>query len=344
MTTTWRVDPFELPLREAFGTARDTLTERAGYLVSVTRDGITGWGEACPYPAAGTERRGDCEAALDLAVRREDPLAHPALRVSPAARHGMVGALMDLACREAGTSLATGLAQGRAVRRQVPVNGVIPGLSNAAEEAVRLVNEGFTVIKIKGNADPDVTVERVARVRAVIPSGVRLRVDANGAWDRVEARRAMTALGGLGVEYVEQPLDPRDMDGLGRLRGLGPMIALDESVGSVHDAKRAIDAGACDVLVLKPMVLGGPDRVMEVATLAGDAGVPIVITTTIDGCVARAHALHAAAAVPGYLWPCGLDTGRLLYSDLVKGANVPTGPVLDVPDSPGMGFEVPDDA
>jgi L-alanine-DL-glutamate epimerase-like enolase superfamily enzyme len=91
-------------------------------------------------------------------------------------------------------------------------------------------------------------------------------------------------------------------------------VALDESLaGSAPE--RLLDADAADVLVLKPMALGGVDRAREVALAARERGVDAVVTTTIDAVVARTGAVHLAASLPD-VRPCGLATAGLLGADL----------------------------
>jgi L-alanine-DL-glutamate epimerase-like enolase superfamily enzyme len=94
-------------------------------------------------------------------------------------------------------------------------------------------------------------------------------------------------------------------------------------------------ADAADVLVLKPMALGGPDRTLDAARAARDAGADAVVTTTIDGVVARLGALHVAAAVPE-VPACGLATGSLLAEDLAPDPAPVRDGSMAVPGGPGL--------
>jgi L-alanine-DL-glutamate epimerase-like enolase superfamily enzyme len=92
-------------------------------------------------------------------------------------------------------------------------------------------------------------------------------------------------------------------------------VALDESVREAG-VDAVVSADAADVVVCKPMVLGGLDVALEAAVRAREAGVTPVVTTTVDAAVARAGAVHLAAAVPK-VPPCGLATAGLLAADLL---------------------------
>jgi L-alanine-DL-glutamate epimerase-like enolase superfamily enzyme len=210
----------------------------------------------------------------------------------------------------------------------VPVNATVgddPPEATAAA-AADAVGRGFETVKLKvGARSVAADIERVAAVRERCPA-VTLRADANGAWDSEAAERALDAFAEHGVAYVEQPLPVdttadggtrRDLGAHATLRG-GPVgVALDESLAAGPDAvAAALEAGAADTLVLKPMALGGPDRAVAAARRARRAGVEPVVTTTIDGALARATAVHVAAAIPD-ITACGLATADRLATDLL---------------------------
>ncbi len=171
--------------------------------------------------------------------------------------------------------------------------------------------------------------------------GPTIRVDANGAWDRQTAREALVELDGL-VEYVEQPVAAADTAGLTALRGVGAPVAADEAL-TVSDPFRLLAAGAVDVVVCKPAALGGLTRTLAVARAAAARGVDTVVTTTIDGVVARTAATHLAAVLPGGERAHGVATGQLLAHDICdRGGHPVVDPVpvedgrITVPDGPGL--------
>ena len=327
--------PFALDLVRPLGTARGEIGCREGFVVAIGHgdhgSGAVGLGEATPLPG-WTESHEACAAALEgLADRGGPESLREALDAesTPAARHGVSLALTDAAARVEGVRLADRLADEFGTDAEpaesVPVNATVGDGSpeEAVADAERAVDEGFDCLKLKiGARAVDDDVERVRAVREAVGDAVSLRADANGAWDRRTARRALDALAPFDLAYVEQPLPADDLDGLAALRGDdrtdGPAdsvpIAADESV-AVAGIDAVVDADAADAVVLKPMALGGPDRALAAALRARSAGVEPVVTTTIDAVVARTAAVHVAAAVPD-VSPCGLATGSLLAEDL----------------------------
>jgi O-succinylbenzoate synthase len=86
-------------------------------------------------------------------------------------------------------------------------------------------------LKWKLAAHPD-PLERLLleELLALLPSTARLRLDANGGWDRPTANAWADRLAGEPrLEWLEQPLPPGDQEGLDALAQLLP-VALDESL------------------------------------------------------------------------------------------------------------------
>jgi o-succinylbenzoate synthase len=358
--TTRRRD-FSLALATPLSTARGSIERRTGILLGIDGDGVAGVGEATPLPG-WTESLADCRAALDAVAdaldavsldvvglgqdspdTRTDPLADaPAaltrpLADAPAARHAVESALLDATARRRTRSLAAHLVARPA--GDVPVNASlgdadVPSTVAAARDAV---DAGFECLKLKvgvGGLERDLS--RLRAVRDAVGSAVGLRADANGGWDRETALRAVDACASADVDlaYLEQPLAAGDLSGHASLRGRGVDVALDESLARTSPAA-VLDAGAADVLILKPMALGGPGRAVRTARTARADGVDAVVTTTIDAAPARTAAVHVAAAVPE-VRPCGLATAAALATDLAPDpAPVADGSVA-VPAGPGV--------
>lgn len=335
--------PFALDLAAPLSTAAGDIERREGFLVRVDHRGVTGVGEATPLPG-WTESLAACETALETAAGAAREGARGALLELdagsvPAARCGVATALLDADARAEGVPLHEWLDDGAHPGR-VPVNATLgdgdPGETAAAASAA--VEAGFECLKVKVGARPlPSDRERLTAIREAVGDGVTLRADANGAWSRGEAERALDALADAGVTLVEQPLAPEDLAGHADLRGRGVEIALDEAL-AVHDAATVLDADAADALVLKPMVLGGPGDAHTIARRARERGIEPIVTTTVDGVVARTAAVHVAAATPD-VRPCGLATGDLLASDLGPDPAPVADGAIAVPQDPGLGID-----
>ncbi|WP_299234297.1 mandelate racemase/muconate lactonizing enzyme family protein [Natronomonas sp.] len=327
-----RVEPFSLPLSRPLETAAGPIETRRGFVVRTTATDAAGTGEATPL-AGWTEPFEACERALASvdADPNVDPNVDPdadadpgstldaeALSAAPAARHGLSLAVLDAAARAADRPLYRHLGGPERATR-VPVNATV-GDGSPAETAASCadaVDAGYPAVKLKiGARSIEADLARIEAARERCPD-VELRLDANGAWDADTAASALPRLEALDVAVLEQPLPATALSAHARLRGRSVDIALDESV--VECGPAAIrSADAADVLVCKPMALGGVDRARRVAEAALSRGTDVVITTTIDGAIARAAAVHLAASLPD-VRACGLATGGLLAADLRAG-------------------------
>ncbi|WP_306058032.1 mandelate racemase/muconate lactonizing enzyme family protein [Natronococcus wangiae] len=335
---------FSLPLASPLESASGTIASRDGFLVRITRngDGAVGYGEATPLPG-WTESYADCEAALErarTAIRTRGARdAVAAVDEAVAARHGVSLALADLEASSEPTPLYRYFSPNALVAR-VPVNTTIGDgpIGESVTAARRAVERGFDCCKLKvGRRSVDEDVERLRRVREAVGPGVELRADANGAWSFDEAVAAIEAVADLGVSIVEQPLPAGALEGHAELRGRGVAIALDEGLLE-HGVDSICEAQAADVVTIKPMALGGLDIAQQVTAWIAELDITPLVTTTIDGVVARTGTTHLAASIPD-VPACGLATGELLAEDLGRDPVLLENGAAVVPQTKGLGVE-----
>jgi len=331
-----RASLVQLGFARTVRTARGDFDQRRSVIFAVDgAGGITGYGEAAPWPGFGTESVDEALAGLTDAARllhglEIEPGEWPApvalrLRNAPAARAAVQGALWDLAARGAGLPLADFLALHGVpfcgtVLREVPVQALLieRGPTALRVEAERAAAAGFRAAKIKlGAASLAEDVARAHAARLGLGPGVLLRGDANGGWNESAAGEALAAFEQLDFDFVEQPLPADDVAGLARLRRRSTVrIAVDESVSTEEGALRVIAAEAAQVYVLKPAMLGGAARALEIATLVRKAGNEVVFSHAFESAVGARHALHCAAAWGDTAAQHGLRTAGLFVRDV----------------------------
>jgi L-Ala-D/L-Glu epimerase len=250
-------------------------------------------------------------------------------------------ATLDLRGRAEGRTIAALLGEA-APAEWVQANAVIG--SGTPEEVARYALEawesGYRVLKLKvGASDVDADVACVAAVREACPEAT-IRLDANGAWDEATALTAIHAFTPLHVELLEQPVPADAVEALARVRDQSPMrIAADESVSYPGALERVLDIRAADLLVLKPMFLGGLTPAVEVAARAFEHGIGAFVTTTFDSSIGTAAALQLAASLP---WDAahGLGTGEHLGADITVATLRPEQGRLALPSIPGLGIDL----
>jgi len=316
------VRPYRLRLLRPLRSAHGVREFREGFLVFAHEDGLVGHGDAAPLPELGTESLAECLAQVQGA-------SFDALPAAPAARCAVEQALLDLRAQRAGMPLA------RLLERSAPLQVRASALLSAedvpelAREAQRAVAEGFGTLKLKVGREDDFA--RAAVVRDAVGPAVKLRLDANGAWEAPAALRKLRELAPLGIELCEQPTS--DLRGL---EGSPVVVAADEMLASDVDGalRRA------RVVVLKPVLLGGPTATLALARRAHARGLKIIVTSALESAVGRAGAAHLAAAVLalGAQPAAGIATGRLLAEDVGPDPFAPRSGVVHVPEVPGLGL------
>lgn len=173
--------------------------------------------------------------------------------------------------------------------------------------------------------ETEVLVERVRAIREAVGPDVRLRLDVNGGWDLVTAEERLESVARYDIEFVEQPLPAHEIDGLAELRRrVRVPLAADEAAASVRDVRALLLADAVDVLIVKAARVGGPSAASEIAELAAEQGIPVVISTLFETGIGIAAALATAARVPDVVssnlsspLDHGLATAGLLEHDLL---------------------------
>ena len=208
-------------------------------------------------------------------------------------------ALWDAKARQLGAPLHRLLG---AVRTDVPVYGSGGFTTYSMRELVTQladwVTQGIPRVKMKIGTDWGISwrddVARISAVRTAIGDDAELFVDANGAYDRVQARRLGAQFASdFGVTWFEEPVSSDDLVGL---HGLVDALPLDVAAGEYgYDLdyfRSMLDARAVDVLQADIGRCGGITEWLRVAALAAAEHVPF------SGHCGPAIHLHAATVPP----------------------------------------------
>jgi o-succinylbenzoate synthase len=320
------VIPYALPFREPYVTSRGRLERRELVLLRITdADGVVGLGETTSMSLRGGRALEAIVAEL-RSVSWERPGAGAS---SPEARCAIATALLDLELRRAGEERPV---------EPVPVNATLS--SGPPDEVARTAEAwaglGFTTFKLKVGGEGD--VEQVEAVREAVGGEARIRLDANGSWSVDEATRILAEIEPLGIELCEQPVE--GIEGMALVRAATEIpLAADESVATPADSRRAHERGACDLATLKLVKVGGPD-----AAERGDWGLPVYVSSALEGPVGIAAAARVAAAMDAAGSGAGVAHGlatQLLFAETVAGSGpeVRDG-TLVLPAGPGLGVEL----
>jgi L-alanine-DL-glutamate epimerase-like enolase superfamily enzyme len=190
------------------------------------------------------------------------------------------------------------------------------------------IGSRFRRLKLKLGAGDGLDVERVRAVRGV--TELPLQVDVNEAWELDEALENVEALSGLGVQYVEQPLQAGHPEGH-RLKAASPLpIYVDEDVHGLKDVSAA--AERAHGVNLKLAKSGGIREAVRMAYAAKALDLGVMLGCMVESSVGIA----AAAQIASLCDHVDLDGNLLLGEDPWAGVDFVDG--VQVPsDQPGLG-------
>jgi L-alanine-DL-glutamate epimerase-like enolase superfamily enzyme len=319
-------------------TAHGVLRTRELIEVSVTGDdGLVGHGEAAPLESYDGVATDTVIAALNAyrPVLADAGTPQPGTLIDrcreaadlPQALAAIDLALWDLGGLRAGKPVSEMLTDAPATT--VAVNATVATAQRdlAAELAAGAVSAGFNCVKLKVGLGDD--LERVRAVREAIGPITSLRLDANGAWSVDGAAKLLDAMSSYGLELVEEPVR-----GLSNLQDLRERVAVRVAIDESASLPGALTARVADAVCLKVSRCGGISGLLAAAALVRASGAEVYLSSTYDGPLGIAAALHAAAALSP-LPPCGLATLDL-FDDYPTPFPVHAGQIA-VPNAPGLG-------
>ncbi len=329
--------------------------------------GLQGFGEAAPLKGQGVETLEETKLALEIKQRcirqqefqdlsrsqqgllkadsRWEEWLRP-LERRPCARFAIELATLDLCARREGVSLARLLHPGGESRLPVGAVLVRDEVADLVKDAQERLKEGFGCLKVKLGSDIKQAESQLRGLREAVGSAAIIRGDARGAWKVSHALGYLQRLMPWGLEYIEQPVATEEWLKHPELREQSPIpLALDDASLDDEGMKRVIGEKIMDVLVLKPHFMGGMLRSLSWAEQALGAGIPVVVTTALDGVVGRLGAVHAACVVEAMrkqtklpIHAHGLGSGVLMREDLAKDPCLFQDGFIQLPGTDGIGL------
>ena len=229
-----------------------------------------------------------------------------------------------------------------AARSGVPVYGSGGFTSYSIQELESQLGgwaaEGIGAVKMKIGTHPDQDLDRVRAARKAVGSGVRLMVDANGAYTRKQALRFADQFRDLEVEWFEEPVSSDDLAGLRLVRDRAPAgmeIAAGEYGYDAWYFRRMLQSGAVDVLQADATRCAGVTGFLQADALCQSFGLPLSAHTAPS-----LHA-HLCCAAPSardveYFY----DHVRIEQMAFEGALRAENGALHPDPGRPGLGLEL----
>lgn len=314
-----------------------------------TNTGLVGYGEVCPlgpfYLPAYAEgvRAGLRELAPH--VLGEDPreLSKLNARMDAALKgHPYVKAGIDIACWDI-LGQATGLPVctlmggrfGERVRLYRAISQQSPDEMAGKVAAYRA--EGYTRFQLKVGGDPDLDIDRIRAVRAMLQPADRLVADANTGWTQHDAVRVARSVRDVDV-YLEQPCLTYE-ECLAVRRGTDHPFILDETIDGLDVLLRARADLAMDAVNLKISKLGGLTRTKQVRDLCVAMGIAMTLEDSWGGDITTAAIAHLAHSTPEALRFTATDFNSYVTVSTATGAPRREQGFMAAGTGPGLGIQ-----
>jgi len=364
-----RAHVLEAKLSQPFSYSRAWYASRTALIVEIVTDqGLVGWGE-CYGPAR-------INAAVVEAMRPllvgQDPMRSEWLWQEIYARfrdHGQKGSIIQ---GLSGVDIALWDVKGKFLNEPVhrlmggPIRTAVEAYATGlyrretglpgkylAEEAAAYRDAGFKAVKLKVGYGVDEDTRVTRAVRDAIGPDVALMIDANHAYDVVEAIRLARQVEALGIGWFEEPVPPEDIDGHRAVKAATSIpIASGECEFTRFGFRDLLVKRAVDIVQPDTCSAGGLSECKKIADMAAAHGVRYVPHVWGTG-VALAAALQLLAVLPSLTPPSLKPVEPLLEFDRTEHPirqALLTNPIehergrVTVPQGPGLGIDIDRDA
>ncbi|GAA2851635.1 glucarate dehydratase [Actinoplanes cyaneus] len=201
---------------------------------------------------------------------------------------------------------------------------------------------GFQSIKLKGGVFPP--DEEIAAIRALRDafSGLPLRLDPNAAWTPETSVKVAEQTDGL-LEYLEDPTG--GLSGMAEVAALAPMpLATNMCVVAFADLPEAVRRNAVQVVLADHHYWGGLRACAELAAICRTWGIGVSMHSNSHLGISLAAMVHLAASTPVLTYAADTHTPWQDGVDVVADPLPITGGAVTVPDRPGLGVTLDQDA
>ena len=314
-----------------------------------TDSGLTGYGEVCPLgpfylPAYGPGVRAGMRDLAPHLIGMNPTELGPLNQMMDAALngHAYVKSGIDMACWDLlGKSTNRSVCDLMGGRFGEDV-GLYRAISQESPEAMAekvsiYRKEGYRRFQLKVGGDPDIDIQRIKKVAAVLHAGDRLVADANTGWLMHEAARVVRAVRNFDV-YIEQPCLSYE-ECLSIRRRIDHPFVLDESIHGMPELLRASNDQAMDVVNIKISKFGGLTKAKLARDLCVSLGVAMTIEDSWGGDIITAAIACLAHSTPTNLLFTSTDFNSYVTVSNATGAPQRDQGRMSATTQPGLGIE-----
>lgn len=317
---------FDLPLKHTFTISYDSRDIQPTLIVELSDGKYKGYGEATSNPYYGVTIENMTQVLENMRGQIQDmPILSPEtfwLEMHPFLKdHPFAQCALDIATHDwYGKSIGLPLYKYWGVSIQnIPLTNYTIGIDEMDKMVAKLKEMPWPIYKIKLGTTDDVSIVRELRKH----TDAIFRVDANCAWTAEETIRNSHELQKLGVEFIEQPLNATDWEGMKEVYTYSalPLIA-DESCITERDVAQC--HGYFHGINIKLVKCGGLTPARRMIAEARTLGMKVMV-----GCMTESTiGISAIAQLLPLLDFVDMDGALLLSKDIATGVTIDYGKVI----------------
>jgi o-succinylbenzoate synthase len=307
-----------LHFKRPSGTSRGVMTDKETWFIVLDHEGKKGIGECGILRGLSCDDRPDYEGKLAWTcanIHLGKEVLWENLLEFPSIQFGVEMAFQSLESQTPFILFPSDFTKGQ---KSIPINGLIwMGEEVFMKEQIEeKLADGFRCVKFKiGAIDFEKELQLLRYIRANFsPEQVEIRVDANGAFNAVEALDKLIQLSEFKLHSIEQPISKNNTDRMSELCKISPFpIALDEEligVFSISEKEALLQKIKPQFIILKPSFVGGFRGTQEWIDLAEKHQVGWWITSALESNIGL-NAIAQWTYLQHNLMPQGLGTGAL---------------------------------
>jgi len=309
-----------LQFKRPSGTSRGVLLDKETFILEISENEKKGRGECAVFRGLSFDDRPDYEEKLQWLcenIQQDSEFLKKELKEFPSIWLGYEQAALNLKHGE-NLYFPSEFTNGKT---PIIINGLIwmGDVSYMEEQIQDKLDKGFHCIKLKIGVNWKSEHEVLQKLREKFSkSQLELRVDANGGFNKREAKVVLQQLADLDIHSIEQPIKAGNWNDMAELCAETPTpIALDEELIGIIDyneKKKLLETIKPQYIILKPSLVGGFTGSDEWISLAENQNIGWWITSALESNIGL-NAIAQYTFTKNSKMPQGLGTGGLFTNN-----------------------------
>ncbi len=316
---------YVLKFKKPSGTSRGIINEKPTWFLKILKKDnpdIFGIGECGPIKGLSIDPLNCMDNKLKEVVENINQYKKIDISNFPSIKFGLETALKDFSNEGRRKIFDNNFIKGL---KKIHINGLIwmgdsIFMKNQIKEKLDL---GFSCIKLKIGAlnfKDEFSILKEIR-DSFSKESLEIRVDANGAFDTINAIFKLEQLSKLNIHSIEQPIAINQFEEMKQLCSKSPIpIALDEELiktRTISEKKNLLSFIKPQYLILKPSLLGGFKQTQQWIEIAKNHNIEWWITSALESNIGL-NAIAQYCSEFDLKLPQGLGTGNLYNNNIIS--------------------------